>query len=185
MSHARNIAAILGLVGTVVLVWRLYVVRGELAQAQDALATEKVEHVVTADKLTEGASELLDSEERLKELGDICEEGAAASMRRQEMLFRCEEKICGNRWVPYDRHSLCLNALWDVDPAAGERLEMEELDAARKQNEKDAQRAAEGISFVTVDLYDRCVGLLHTCDEHGVVGSRSLVDELLKLEEQR
>lgn len=183
MSTVRNIAALLALVGTVVLLGRLHIVRGELEWARADLAVEKAEHGKTAAMISDCAQDLLEVHKHLEEKQKICNEEGAAYLRRAEMLFRCEEKICGNSWVPYEQYSLCLNRLWDLDPAGVEHLEMVELETARKQNDRDARSAASGISYVPVSQYDRCVGLLQTCDDHDVVGSRSLVDELNRLEE--
>ena len=183
MKHARNIAAIVALVGTVVLLWRLHVVRGELAEAETALAEaetalldEGMDHTRTSGTLETCTLDLADAHE-------MCKDGAAAYTRCTEVMFRCEEKICADGWVPYEQYSSCTNALWDVDPAAVERLEAEELEATRKLNDRAAIADAAGIIFVPLSQYDRCVGLLQTCDDRSVAGS--LVDELTKRESGR
>lgn len=183
MKHARNIAAILALVGTVVLLWRLHVVRGELAEAETALLAEGMEHTRTSGTLETCTLDLEDTREFLKEREEMCKDCAALYTRNNEMLFRCEEKICADGWVPYEQYSSCTNALWDVDPAAVERLEAEELEATRKLNDRAAIADAAGIIFVPLSQYDRCVGLLQTCDDRSVAGS--LVDELTKRESGR
>ena len=144
--------------------WRLHVVRGELAEAQAALVTEmaaltteKGEHRESLEMLTECAGSLLEREA-------ICQKGAAAYREAANIMYRCEEKQCQNNWVPEERHHQCMRALWDADYNAADNLEMADLDAARAANEKALQRADEGISFVTVALYDKCVGFLQTCD---------------------
>ncbi len=147
---------------------RLHTVRTEFAEAQGALltetaalTTEKAEHNESLRMLTECAGSLLEREA-------ICKKEAAAYREAANIMYRCEERQCENNWVPEERHHQCMSALWDVDEATADRLDMAELKAAREANEKDLQREDEGESFVTVALYDKCVGMLRgrhgTCD---------------------
>lgn len=136
----------------------------ELAEAQAALATEKSEHGKTLAMITDCAEDLFAVEKHLKEREAICTKGGAAYREAANIMYRCEEKQCQNNWVPEEQHHQCMSALWDADEPAADRLEMADLDAARDENEKAGQKPDEGPVFVTLALYDKCVGYLQRCD---------------------
>lgn len=173
-TNLRNVAAIVALFGTGVLAWRLHVTRGELSQAREDLFIEKAQHGTTAVMITECGEDLAELYDRLEEREAICKKGATAYREAANLMYRCEQKQCRNNWVPEERHYQCMSALWDVDEKTANRLEMEDLEAARDQNEKAARATDKGISFVTVALYDKCVEMLHP-------GAR---DVLLTMEEE-